>query len=71
MKEGETLCIIETDKVNAEIPSPVDGTIVKLGAEVGQTINVGETLVIIDDGTAPVSEEQKKVRLFQKIVLGG
>lgn len=50
VKEGETLCVIETDKVNAEIPSPVDGIIIKLGAEVGKTINVGETLVIIDDG---------------------
>lgn len=51
VKEGETLVVIETDKVNAEIPSPVDGIIVKLGAEVGQTIHVGETLVIIDDGS--------------------
>ena len=51
VKEGETLCIIETDKVNAEIPSPVDGKIIKLGAQVGEMINVGDTLVIIDDGS--------------------
>ena len=23
VKEGDTLCVVETDKVNAEIPSPV------------------------------------------------
>lgn len=58
VKEGETLCVIETDKVNAEIPSPVDGIIKKLGAEVGETINVGETLVLIDDGTTNDSVEE-------------
>ncbi|MCK9471388.1 MAG: dihydrolipoamide acetyltransferase family protein [Bacilli bacterium] len=51
VNEGDTVVIIETDKVNAEIPAPVTGVIKKLGAEVGETIHVGETLVIIDDGT--------------------
>lgn len=49
VKEGDTLCVVETDKVNAEIPSPVSGVLTKLGAEVGQTIHVGETLVLIDE----------------------
>ncbi len=49
VKEGDTLCVVETDKVNAEIPSPVAGVIVKLGADVGKTIHVGETLVLIDE----------------------
>lgn len=72
VKEGDTLVIIETDKVNAELPSPVNGTIVKLGRPEGEIIHVGETVVLIDDGsgasvavteaakpteTAPVSEE--------------
>ena len=51
IEEGETLVLIETDKVNAEIPSPFTGTIIKLGPPVGETINVGETLAVIDDGT--------------------
>ena len=49
VKEGDTLCVVETDKVNAEIPSPVAGVITKLGADVGKTIHVGETLVLIDE----------------------
>jgi pyruvate dehydrogenase E2 component (dihydrolipoamide acetyltransferase) len=49
VKDGDVLCVVETDKVNAEIPAPVSGIITKLGAEVGQTIHVGETLVMIDD----------------------
>lgn len=63
VKEGETLVIIETDKVNAEIPAPVDGTINKLGAQEGETINVGETLVLIDDGSGaaePIKEEKQE-----------
>jgi pyruvate dehydrogenase E2 component (dihydrolipoamide acetyltransferase) len=58
VKEGDVLCVVETDKVNAEIPAPVTGIITKLGAEVGQTIHVGETLVMIDDtgkGASPVA----------------
>ncbi len=58
VKEGDVLCVVETDKVNAEIPAPVSGIITKLGAQVGQTIHVGETLVMIDDtgkGATPVA----------------
>lgn len=60
VKEGETLVIVETDKVNAELPAPVDGVITKLGAKEGDTINVGETLVVIDDGTGGEVKEEKK-----------
>jgi len=63
VKEGDVLCVVETDKVNAEIPAPVNGVITKLGAEVGQTIHVGETLVMIDDtgkGAAPVASTPKE-----------
>ena len=64
VKEGDTLCVVETDKVNAEIPSPATGVLTKLGAEVGQTIHVGETLVIIDESgkgaPAPAALEAPK-----------
>jgi pyruvate dehydrogenase E2 component (dihydrolipoamide acetyltransferase) len=66
VKEGDNLCLVETDKVNAEIPSPVAGVITKLGAEVGQTIHVGETLVLIDESgkgvtaAAPAAEVKKE-----------
>ena len=50
VKEGDTLVIIETDKVNAEIPIPVDGKIIELGPDEGEEIQVGELLAKIDDG---------------------
>jgi len=68
VKDGDVLCVVETDKVNAEIPSPVTGIITKLGAAVGQTIHVGETLVQIDESgkaaatvaTAPKADVKKE-----------
>lgn len=60
VKEGETLVIVETDKVNAELPSPVDGVIEKLGAQVGDTIEVGQTIVLINDGSKDEPETKKE-----------
>ncbi len=67
VKEGETLVVVETDKVNAELPSPVSGKIVSLGAKEGEVIHVGQTVVTIDDGSKseaaapqPVAEAKKE-----------
>ncbi|HUE26019.1 MAG TPA: biotin/lipoyl-containing protein, partial [Solirubrobacteraceae bacterium] len=43
----ETIVEISTDKVDAEVPSPVSGTIVKLLAAEGETISVGAALAEI------------------------
>ena len=59
VEEGETLVLIETDKVNAEIPAPESGILQKRGAEVGETIHVGETLAVIGDD-APKKEDPPK-----------
>lgn len=62
VREGDSLFLVETDKVNAEIPSPASGTILARFGEVGQTINVGDVVVQIGDASAqsapePVAEE--------------
>lgn len=61
VNEGETLCIIETDKVNAEIPSPVTGKVTQLGAKLGEIIHVGDTLVMIQ--TESIEEPTKKTEV--------
>ncbi len=43
----ETIVEISTDKVDAEVPSPVSGTIVKILAAEGDTISVGAALAEI------------------------
>jgi pyruvate dehydrogenase E2 component (dihydrolipoamide acetyltransferase) len=62
--EGQGLFMVETDKVTAEIPSPVSGTIKALNGNVGELIYVGHTIVVIDDGVGTElpnkSEEEPK-----------
>jgi len=57
VNEGDTiaedadLMDVETDKAAVTIPSPVAGTVVRLNGKVGDTINVGDVVVVVDDGT--------------------
>ena len=48
----ETIVEISTDKVDAEVPSPVSGTIVKIFASEGDTISVGAALAEISTNGA-------------------
>lgn len=50
VKEGDSLFTLETDKVNAEIPSPVDGVMKAIKYKVGSKVHVGDVIVVIDDG---------------------
>lgn len=43
---------IMTDKSNVEMPAPAAGVVTRLGAPVGEMIQVGDLLVVIDDGSA-------------------
>ena len=42
--EGETLMEAHTDKVNAEIPSPVSGKVEELLLEVGDPVKPGQAI---------------------------
>jgi pyruvate dehydrogenase E2 component (dihydrolipoamide acetyltransferase) len=56
VKQGQTLAVVETDKVVADIPSPRDGTLLSFGAAEGEIIQVGRTLATIeieDSGEEP------------------
>ena len=65
VKEGETvaedqiLADVMTDKANVEIPSPVAGTVLKLGGEVGKTMAVGSELIRLEvEGAGNVREQE-------------
>lgn len=45
VKEDEVIGAVMTDKATVEIPSPVQGEITWLGAEVGDTVSVGSEIV--------------------------
>ena len=48
VKQGQTLAVVETDKVVADIPSPRDGTLMSLGVKEGEVIRVGQILAVIE-----------------------
>lgn len=50
VKDGDSLFTLETDKVNAEIPSPVSGILKANKFKVGAKVHVGDVIVIVDDG---------------------
>lgn len=55
IEEDDSLFEVATDKVDSEIPSPVDGIIKKIFFEVNSLVPVGETVAIIttDDDDVP------------------
>ena len=50
VEKYELLAEVITDKVNAEIPSPVSGVIKELKVEEGATVPVGTEILSIDEG---------------------
>ncbi|WVT72846.1 dihydrolipoamide acetyltransferase family protein [Sinorhizobium chiapasense] len=62
VREDMVLAAVMTDKATVEIPSPVTGTVLWLGAEVGDTVAVKSPLVRIEiagegAATAPLDEK--------------
>jgi len=53
--EDQALADVMTDKASVEIPSPVAGTVLALGGEVGQTLAVGSELIRIELGGGATS----------------
>jgi 2-oxoisovalerate dehydrogenase E2 component (dihydrolipoyl transacylase) len=59
VREDAMLAAVMTDKATVEIPSPVDGEVIWLGADIGDTIAVGSPIVrlkVAGEGNAAASE---------------
>ena len=52
VERDEPLFEISTDKVDAEIPSPVAGTVTAIKAEAGQTVAINTVVAVIGGGAA-------------------
>jgi 2-oxoisovalerate dehydrogenase E2 component (dihydrolipoyl transacylase) len=69
---NQTLCTVETNKAEVEIPSPYAGRIVELGGAEGDTLAVGAVLVrIATDAPAPAPASQNGGGPKRKAVLVG
>ncbi|MBW6480076.1 MAG: 2-oxo acid dehydrogenase subunit E2 [Bacteroidales bacterium] len=59
--EDEAIAEIATDKVDSEIPSPVEGTISEFLFEEGETVEIGKVIALISmegEDTAEVAEDK-------------
>ena len=56
-KKGEPIVIIETDKVNAELEAPEDGTVGKILKGDGEDAEVGEVIGLLEPGEAPAGAD--------------
>ena len=50
VKEGDTIVEVSTDKVDAEVPAPMDGVITKIVAQVDDEVPVGAPLAEMEAG---------------------
>ena len=71
-KEGEAVEVdeaiveLETDKVNLEVPSPIDGVLSKISSKDGETVEVGALLGTISHNDAQPVEKKIIKRLYHK-----
>ncbi|MCP3675856.1 MAG: 2-oxo acid dehydrogenase subunit E2 [Gammaproteobacteria bacterium] len=48
IEEDEVICVVMTDKASVEIPSPIDGKLVWIGAEAGDMMAVGAEFIRLE-----------------------
>lgn len=61
VERDEPLFEISTDKVDAEIPSPVAGVLAQIRAQVGETVPVNSIVAVIGNRGEPLSPESAAV----------
>jgi len=58
VKADEAIVELETDKVNLEVPSPIDGVLSKINSKDGETVEVGALLGTISQNGTQSSEKK-------------
>ena len=62
----EPIVSLETDKVAVEAPSPVAGVITEFKVAVGDTVEVGAVLAVIEEGGAPAAKGEEAGRAAEQ-----
>ena len=57
VEKDATLVVLATDKADTDVVAPVAGIVHSIGVEVGQSVNVGDTLLELADDAAEPGEE--------------
>jgi len=56
VEKDETIVEVSTDKVDAEVPAPAAGKLVKILAQEDETVEVGQALAELEPGEVPAGE---------------
>lgn len=59
VKMDEPVASLETDKVAVEVPSPIDGVMGEYRVQLGDTVEVGAVIALIEEGTASAAPAGK------------
>ena len=59
VKRDENLVDLETDKVVLEVPSPTDGVLKEIKAQVGDTVTSAQVIAVIEPGAAAAKDDGK------------
>jgi 2-oxoisovalerate dehydrogenase E2 component (dihydrolipoyl transacylase) len=70
VKKDESLVEIITDKVTAELPSPVSGRLSKILAKEDETVRVGAEIAEIDDGVGAAAGDGARARASRETTAG-
>ena len=66
VESDEPIIELETDKVNLEVPSPVDGILSEINVHDGQVVEVGATLGVVTQGNLQTTKNET-IQSEQKI----
>ena len=68
VETDEPIVELETDKVNLEVPSPVDGILSEINVKDGQVVEVGGVLGLVTNGRTETSKKEvtKKIQTIEK-----
>jgi 2-oxoglutarate dehydrogenase E2 component (dihydrolipoamide succinyltransferase) len=59
VSQDTILVVLETDKVNVEVPAPVSGKLSKVLVKSGESASIGDVLGVMEEGSAPAASESK------------
>jgi len=61
VKEDDPIVEVATDKVDSEVPAPVDGTLITIIAKEGSVAKIGEVIAVIESSKVQTAEESSLV----------
>ena len=62
VEDGQIIVEIETAKAVVELPCPLEGTVARLLAEEGQTVEVGVPIIAVQVGSGPQTDDHRTSR---------